>query len=312
MFDADGRPAPDCLDGCANSSLFGDPAVGAVQIEVRMLDRDERRPQPGKGVAANFVGRTLVRMQDLEFRTVIAAMQNARRTTGTVGMGGNGQFTRVTAIRSLDSGDGRAWRGSLLEDFELGLHLLLAGWKSEFTSDTYVEQEALFSVRRYLAQRTRWGQGVMQCGRYWRRVWASNAISNAGLVEMTYYLLQPWVALVGTIIYPAPLIAAIAGTIADPAVATWLAHGGWAVFLLYAVTGLGPFVIWGPIYTSRCEPAQPWWRGVGWGFAYIVYVYGFYITTWRAFCRIVTRRSGWAKTRRNAEIVVDGPVAKDT
>ncbi len=313
VVDADGRLAPDCLAVCAGQALFGDPAVGAVQIEVRMVNRDDRRPEPAKGRVANFIGRTLIRMQDMEFRTVIAAMQNTRRYVGTVGMGGNGQFTRLTAIRSLDSGDGRAWRGSLLEDFELGLHLLLAGWKSEFTSDTYVDQEALFSIRRYLAQRTRWGQGVMQCGRYWPRIWASKKISNPGLIEMSYYLLQPWATLAGTLIYFVPAIVTLVGIIADPSVVWWFLHqGGWALSLVWLVAGLGPFMMWGPIYTRRCEPDQPWWRGLGWGIAYIVYVYGFYITTWRAFFRILTHRSGWAKTRRNAEVLVAGPVAKDT
>lgn len=312
VVDADGRPAANCLDVCAGKKLFGDKKVGAVQIEVRMMNRDDRQPMPDKGRMANFIGRTLVRMQDMEFRTVIAAVQDTRRFTGTVGMGGNGQFTRLSALKSLDKGDRIAWRGSLLEDFELGVHLLLAGWKSEFSADTWVDQEALFDVKRYLTQRTRWGQGVMQCGRYWRQVWSSNSIPNLGLIEMSYYMLQPWLTLVGTLLYPIPLLVLVGGLMADPSIAvSFLANGGWALMALYAVAGLGPFIIWGPIYTSRCEPERSFWDGIGWGLAYIIYVYGFYITTWRAFIRIITGRSGWAKTRRNAEIAVVGPTAKE-
>jgi cellulose synthase/poly-beta-1,6-N-acetylglucosamine synthase-like glycosyltransferase len=312
VVDADGRPAANCLQVCAGPTLFGDAEVGAVQIEVRMVNRDEWTPMPEKGRMANFLGRTLVRMQDLEFRTVIAAIQDTRRHTGTVGMGGNGQFTRLSALMSLDNGDGRSWRGSLLEDFELGVHLLLAGWRSEFTADTWVDQEALFDVRRYLTQRTRWGQGVMQCGRYWKAVWSSNAIPNSGVIEMSYYMLQPWLTLLGTVIYPIPIALLATNLIAAPtAAAAFFATGGWALLTLYIVFGLGPFVIWGPVYTARCETGQPWWRGLGWGFAYLVYVYGFYITTWRAFARIASGQSGWAKTRRNAEVNVLGPIAKE-
>lgn len=312
VVDADGRPAPNCLDVCAGPTLFGDPEVGAIQVEVRMINRDQHTPMPGRGRLSNFFGRTLVRMQDMEFRTVIAATQGARRHTGTVGMGGNGQFTRLRALTSLDHGDGRAWRGSLLEDFELGVHLLLAGWRSEFTADTWVDQEGLFDARRYLTQRTRWGQGVMQCGRYWRPVWSSNTVPNIGLIEMSYYMLQPWLTLLGTVIFPIPVIALAVQLVASPDDAErFLRGGGMLLFITYLLVGLGLFGLWGPVYTARCETRHPWWKGIGWGLAYFVYVYGFYITTWRAFIRILTGRSGWAKTRRNAEAHVAGPVAKE-
>jgi 1,2-diacylglycerol 3-beta-glucosyltransferase len=44
VIDADGRPAPDCLEVCAGPALFGNPSVGSVQIEVRMINRDDPRP----------------------------------------------------------------------------------------------------------------------------------------------------------------------------------------------------------------------------------------------------------------------------
>jgi hypothetical protein len=67
-------------------------------------------------------------MQDLEFRTAIAAIQMSRGATGTISMGGNGQFTRLSALDSIAGPTGSPWRGSLLEDFELGVHLLTAGY----------------------------------------------------------------------------------------------------------------------------------------------------------------------------------------
>jgi 1,2-diacylglycerol 3-beta-glucosyltransferase len=97
VVDADGRPAANCLAVCAGGTLFGDPGVGSVQILARMLNRDDPRPFPRRGRFVNFLGQTLVRLQDVEFRVPIAAIQVARRRTGTVGLGGNGQFSRLSA-----------------------------------------------------------------------------------------------------------------------------------------------------------------------------------------------------------------------
>ena len=131
-------------------------------------------------------------MQDLEFRVPIAAIQTTRHYTGTVGLGGNGQFTRISALDTLAGVDGGPWRGTLLEDYELSLHLTLTGHRNEFTQDTYVDQEALPYFRRFVRQRTRWGQGTMQCGVYLRQLWTSPYVSVLGALEATYYLLQPW------------------------------------------------------------------------------------------------------------------------
>ncbi|RKS86707.1 cellulose synthase/poly-beta-1,6-N-acetylglucosamine synthase-like glycosyltransferase [Microbacterium sp. AG790] len=313
VVDADGRPAVGCLRAVAGPDYFGDSSVGGVQIVVRMMNRDVHTPLPSSGRLRNFFARTLVRMQDVEFRTVISAIQSARIYTGTVGMGGNGQFTRLSALQSLDGGDGKAWRGSLLEDFELGVHLLLAGWKNRFCPDTWVDQEALFDLRRYLTQRTRWGQGVMQCIRYWPAVWSSRKISNAGIVEMTYYFLQPWLTLIGTFVYPIPMIFLATALLSNTEfLVDFLTRGGAALLGTYLVAGLAPFFLWGPVYIAKCERKQGYWRGVGWGWAYVLYVYAFYVTTWRAFGRLLTGRSGWAKTRRNSEAAIGQPVARES
>jgi len=301
VVDADGELDPDCLGFLAGQGGFADPAVGGVQVEVRMRNLTDRRLLPGRGRLANFVARTLLRMQDLEFRTVIASVQHSRHYTGTVGLGGNGQFTRLSALMDLDRGEGRPWRGSLLEDFELGVHLLLAGWQNVFMADTWVSQEGLYNVRRFLTQRTRWGQGVLQCARYWPQVAASRHYSAAGFVETTYFLLQPWVTVELSLVFTLPLAAIVYGAAVDDGVHAWLWDTGvWYLTACY-VLGCLPYVLWGPIYRARCAPEHPWTSGLGWGLAYVLYCYGYYITTWRAFVRILMRRSGWAKTRRNAE-----------
>lgn len=309
VVDADGRPAANCLAMCAADNLLGDNRIGAVQIDVRMSNRGS--PPPHTRGWRRLLGRALVRMQDLEFRTAIAAIQMSRGYTGTISMGGNGQFARLSALDSIAGPDGQPWRGSLLEDFELGVHLLTRGWRTGFTMDTYVDQEGLYSLRRFLVQRTRWGQGTMQCARYVRRIWDSEHLSTLGCAEMLYYLIQPWMQLLGTLVYPVPLILLAAKTASDP---DWMWHwfigGAWILFAVYGSFGVVPFVIWGPIYWWKCERRGGVLLALCYGFAYAAYIYTFYITSWRAVFRLARRRNGWAKTRRNDEIP-DGVVAVD-
>jgi cellulose synthase/poly-beta-1,6-N-acetylglucosamine synthase-like glycosyltransferase len=302
VIDADGRPAADCLDVCAGPGLFGDPVVDSVQIEVRMINRDDPRPFRHRGRLVNFLARILIRMQDLEFRVPIAAIQTTRHYTGTVGLGGNGQFTRMSALDTLAGADGGPWRGTLLEDYELSLHLTLSGHRTEFTRDTYVDQEGLPDLRRFIRQRTRWGQGTMQCGVYLRQLWTSPHVSVLGALEATYYLLQPWMQILGTIVYPLPIGIFVAHWLTQPfTMESWLRSGGWMIMALYLIGGAGPFVLWGPIYRRKSERRTGLLRSIGLGFAYSLYVFIFYITSWRAFVRILRRRNEWFKTRRNAE-----------
>lgn len=299
VVDADGRPSPNCLDVCAAEHLFGDPEIGAVQLDVWMTNRND--PLHGEA-GKSTIGSALVRMQDLEFRTAIAAIQMSRKYSGTISMGGNGQFTRLSALISVAGDDESPWHGSLLEDFELGVHLLTAGWRTGFTVDAHVQQEGLYSVRRFLAQRTRWGQGTMQCARYVRRIWSSKYITTLGAAEMLYYLAQPWMQLIGTLVYPIPFMLLGIRTMQQPEMVwNWMADGAWILFVVYGSFGLLPFLIWGPIYWARCERTGGWLRGVRYGLTYALYIYSFYVTSWRALTRLVLGRNGWAKTRRNTE-----------
>ncbi len=299
VVDADGRPAANCLEVCAADHLFGDETIGAVQVDVWMSNRGTLHPG-GSRLGKRF-GAGLVRMQDLEFRTAIAAIQTSRGLTGTISMGGNGQFTRLVALAAIADENG-PWRGALLEDFELGVHLLTAGWRTGFTRDTHVAQEGLYSLRRFLSQRTRWGQGTMQCARYVRRIWDSTHLSTLGAAEMLYYLAQPWLQLLGTLVYPIPFLLLGIRAAGDPnEVWSWFADGAWILFAVYGAFGLLPFLIWGPIYRAKCEPTVGRLRGIAYGFVYAIYIYTFYITSWRALYRLIRRRNGWVKTRRNTE-----------
>jgi 1,2-diacylglycerol 3-beta-glucosyltransferase len=183
---------------------------------------------------------------------------------------------------------------------------MMTGHRNEYTQDTYVDQEGLPDIRRLVRQRTRWGQGTMQCGLYLRQLWTSPHVATLGALEATYYLMQPWLQLVGTLVYPIPAAVFFANYAAGPtAMRGWLISGGWMILVFYLTAGVGPFVLWGPVYRQQCERHMSVVRAIGLGLGYSLFVLIFYVTSWRAFIRIVRHREDWFKTRRNAEFLSD-------
>jgi 1,2-diacylglycerol 3-beta-glucosyltransferase len=313
VVDADGRLDPTTFDVLASSFCFGDPAVGAVQQDVWMRNATDPRPLPQRGRFHNALGRTLNRLQDIEFRAAIGAIQNFRHKTQSVSMGGNGQWTRLTALQSVDEhSDGRPWRGSLLEDFELGLHLLMAGWTTRFTPGCWVSQEALPDLGRLLRQRVRWCQGSMQCARYVPQLWNSPKVSQTAMVEIAYYLAQPWMFIIGTFLYPIPMIDMIRVIAGSPAQFwQWLTVDyGFLFMITFLGMATAPLISWGFTY-RRVTKTEGFGRisAFRFGLAYAAFVYLSYVIAWRAVIRLVRKQSGWAKTSRVADFTVDGGAA---
>jgi cellulose synthase/poly-beta-1,6-N-acetylglucosamine synthase-like glycosyltransferase len=85
VVDADGRLEPQALQEVAQ--LFTDRHVGGVQMGV---------------VIGNAEDRLITRCQDLEFTGFCQLAQAARDRIGSVGLGGNGQFTRLAALGRSD------------------------------------------------------------------------------------------------------------------------------------------------------------------------------------------------------------------
>ena len=83
-MDADGVLEPQTLDEVA--AIFADPGVGGVQVGVTIANAHER---------------LMLRCQDIEFVGFSHLAQAARDRIGSVGLGGNGQFTRLSAPLSL-------------------------------------------------------------------------------------------------------------------------------------------------------------------------------------------------------------------
>ncbi len=309
VVDADGELASNALEAVAADDAFGDPAIGAAQIAVWMKNRADRAPYPHRGWLVNAFARSLVRMQDLEFRTVIAAMQSLRARTGTVGLGGNGQFTRLSVLDAIGQHYGEPWHGALLEDYELGVHVLLAGYRIKHVYDTHVSQEALPSIRRLLTQRTRWAQGNIQCIKYVPEIVRSPHFDAAGVLETCYYLVLPFLQLLGGLAFLAGWVAiggdALSGQELLPVHTSTLIY----VLALIVLFSIAPFAIWGFVYKARCEPAASWMTALIWGLGVWLYVYYMYICVARAFWRILRGKTGWSKTRRNAEAHTAGSVA---
>jgi 1,2-diacylglycerol 3-beta-glucosyltransferase len=311
ILDADGRLAPDALDYVSSASVFGDPKVGAAQIAVRMENRDELGELATLSRAGRRFSKFMVRMQDMEFMTSMSAMQLLRERTGSVGMGGNGQFSRLTALDEIARRYEQPWHGALLEDYELGLHILLVGYRNRFVYDTYVEQEGLLSLRRFIVQRARWTQGTMQCSSYIGEIIRCPNLSNSGVVESCYFLITPWLQVIGVVLWPVLLLLTLLKAADYPAGPGAFVGQFWPIVFLAVIFGALPFILWGPVYRRNVEPGlsrtRSWLLGMG-NAAYLLYTY---LSTSRALARVVLRRGGWDKTRRNAEVVERGSVTSD-
>ena len=130
VVDADGRMEPDSLRYVIPA--FEDPTLGGVQIGVRINNRTNN---------------LLARMQDMEFVLYTEVFQRARVRLRTPGLGGNGQFVRLSTLETL--GD-KPWSQSLTEDLDLGVRILINGYRIDFCPDAAVHQQGLVSMKRWI------------------------------------------------------------------------------------------------------------------------------------------------------------------
>lgn len=290
VVDADGDLAAEALQIVASENVFGDPVVGAAQCQVRMF---------AAPVGASWFVRLLRHLQDAEFRTTIAAMQMLRRHTVSVGLGGNGQFSRLSALEVIGAQAGDPWHGSLLEDYELSLHMMLAGYEIRYVHDAVVAQEGVATLPALVRQRTRWCQGGIQCLRYLREVANSPHVTPAATVEMTYFLTTPVQTLVGVVVWPIVLVGmAVHGAMTFGGLWPWMVASWWLLPLVL-LTGIAPFATWGVLYGREVGWNLP--TALGFGLAYWVYSYLTQIYVLNAFRRLLTGQNGWVKTRRLSE-----------
>ena len=276
IVDADGRVEPDVLDHVA--PYFRNPAVGAVQLLVRIRNREH----------------LLTRFQDYEFMLFSALTQTAREHVGSVGLGGNGQFTRLAALSTL--GDA-PWSECLTEDLDLGVRLAIAGWSNRFCGETFVDQQGLNSLPPLLRQRTRWAQGHFQCWRLIPRIVASE-LPTLTVLDLCYYLLAPAISMAASILFTIPLLWGLVNLVVEPD--RWLSPY-WATYLaLLYVFSFTPSMLMSMIYWRRSRDIS-FLHAILIGNLLAVYNYIWYLAQWKALGRIIARRGSWTKTNRTAE-----------
>ena len=283
VMDADGRMTPNATAAVADC-FIEDPSVGGLQLIVRIRNRDN--------LALWF--------QDMEFFTISAIGQFGRVPTGSVSLGGNGQFTRLAA---LDEVGVEPWSESLTEDLDLGISLSVLGWRTTSTPWAYVTQQGVGDLRRLVRQRTRWYQGHMMAIRRLPELARSRVLPTGRFMEMTAYLAMPWViSLPWSIIQQYLLVQILIGHGVPAFRATSVPTRLLLVFLWY-VLSFAPHVFWGITYFRRSR-SVPLWRALLMAHLVIPWSYVSHLAVWRALGRIVLRRNAWSKTVREAE---DGP-----
>jgi 1,2-diacylglycerol 3-beta-glucosyltransferase len=270
IVDADGRLHPQAPRYAA--SHFADPAVGGVQALVRIYNRS----------------RPLTWMQDVEFSVYGHLFQAGRNDWGTAGMGGNGQFNRLSALDDVADHRG-PWRDRLTEDQDLGLRMVAKGWEGRQELRATVDQQGLSALRPLFRQRTRWSQGNLQA------MGLTGDLRRAPLrrgvrVELLAYLLMPlWQGLVGVALVTA-VVLAITGT------APLWGGGAWQLALVYVLAFAGTML--GSIAAREQDGLAGWVRGFLIGHLYAVYTWFLWPVLVRSTARQLTERRDWAKTER--------------
>jgi 1,2-diacylglycerol 3-beta-glucosyltransferase len=280
VVDADGHLESNALQEVAR--LFADRRVGGVQMGV---------------VIGNAEDGLIARCQDLEFIGFSQLAQAARDRIGSVGLGGNGQFTRLVALRSLHR---PPWTACLTEDLDLGLHLRRLGWHIRFCRTTAVTQEGVRTVRAWLRQRTRWAQGHYQCWDHIPKLLTARTMPLVTRFDLVLYLL-----FVTFVMFVAANLAVVLGgalgwvTITNNFLA--FVPVGPPRNVTMELIGLSPVVMLLTRYQQHSPHRLRWWELPAYGAAFGIYVYMWAIASLLAWFRLMGGRVGWTKTRRVAE-----------
>lgn len=283
VFDADGRLDAGLLDEAAR--VFADPDVMAAQARIRVR-------QSGAGARGwrGLLGRLLLLQQDLEFY-IVRHIQLLRQRVETVGLGGNGQFMRVSYLAERLAREQDPWPPVLLEDFASGLEVRLASPRHRLVFlESGVTQQGLTDVRRFVRQRARWTHGNLQCFPNLPRIWRTPMPLGARL-DLTYFLAQPWLNLLtlGLLVYyPARALGRLL-----------TGEVNWALTAALTLPGLILPLAWVFLYSreNRLGLRQAAFAAAG----LPVYTFIMMMSVPLAFRNFLRGEHGWAKTARHAE-----------
>lgn len=281
VFDADGRIEPNALFEVG--AHFRNPDMGAVQIGVRMYNASDN---------------LLTRIQDFEFVTFTEVFQRGRQRLGSVGLGGNGQFTRLAALESL--GDA-PWTDCLTEDLDLGIRLLCNGWTNSYCSTSFVSQQGVTKFGRLIRQRSRWFQGHMQCWKRIPEILKSKNLTEGTVWDLIYHLSSPSLVLLMTLPLLVFTLSLISITFESPGGLLQVlgAKHGLLLVAWYVLSfGLAPFYAF--VYWLR-DRNTSFIKSFGFAHVYNLYSYMWFVAGWIAVFRVLTGKRSWAKTKRTPE-----------
>lgn len=285
IVDGDGKLGMNVIKEA--NRAFSNKSVCAAQCRVRIINTQ----------------RILPFLQDVEFFTMISDIQNIRSYIQSVGLGGNGQFTRLTALKALGK---EPWGDSLLEDYDMTLRLLLRNGKISYLSNGTVYQQGLSSVKKLIYQRSRWVQGNIQCLKYLKKVKKSKRLKKEAKLDIYYFLAQPFINLIGSIIF---LISWMWITLSFIGLIKACINGSsnWISLFLYLgllilITSLPGFVFTIRHYFNtthiRAQKGNTFIECFFAGFAMTVYNIITIPSVWIAFKRHLLGENSWLKTER--------------
>lgn len=272
VVDADGR-----LEPCAPAAVarhFEDERVGGVQVMVRIYNR----------------AHPLARMQDVEFAVFGFLFQGGRSAWGTAGMGGSGQFNRLTALDAISDATG-PWKDRLTEDQDLGLRLVSAGFKSRQDLSVNVGQQGLSNLRTLCRQRIRWAQGNLECLALAPQCVRAPLPASARIDLLVQMLMPLWQSIVGVGILAAVGLA-VTGT-AGFIGGLSLQRAGFLYVLAFGGVVLG-CIARGYMY-SRIKGM---FRGLLLAQVYALYSWILWPVLVGSISRHVRGRNSWSKTER--------------
>ena len=135
-------------------------------------------------------------MQHVEFAVYGHLFQTGRNDWATAGMGGNGQFNRLSALDDV-ADHGGPWRDRLTEDQDLGLRLIGAGWEGRQELRATVDQQgavgaatAVSPAHPLVAGKPAGRRAAARCARA--------PFTFCARLELMAYLLMPiWQGIIG-------------------------------------------------------------------------------------------------------------------